>query len=96
MPEGNPGDTWFIWGRGSKAVQAPRDLVQVDTLTVTLVPGEVVRHFSAVDLCTRYALAEVHSRATANLAGEFLSRLVAQALFPISSGPGGWGERVYG
>ncbi|WP_105318215.1 integrase core domain-containing protein [Thermus tenuipuniceus] len=64
-------------------VQAPGDLIQVDTLTVTLGPGEVVRQFSAVDLFTRYALGEVHSRATARLAGEFLSRLVAQAPFAI-------------
>ncbi|MCX7850900.1 integrase core domain-containing protein [Thermus sp.] len=63
--------------------QAPGDLIQVDTLMVSLGPGEVVRHFSAVDLFTRYALGEVHSRATARLAGEFLSRLVAQAPFPI-------------
>ncbi len=68
--------------RGYEA-QAPGDLVQVDTLMVSLGPGEVVRHFSAVDLFTRYALGEVHSRATAGLAGEFLSLLVAQAPFPI-------------
>lgn len=30
--------------------QAPGDLIQVDTLMVSLGPGEVVRHFSAVDL----------------------------------------------
>ncbi|GAA6749282.1 hypothetical protein Thermus72351_23700 [Thermus brockianus] len=35
--------------RGYEA-QAPGDLVQVDTLMVTLRPGEVLRHFSAVDL----------------------------------------------
>ncbi|WP_081914451.1 integrase core domain-containing protein [Thermus caliditerrae] len=64
-------------------VQAPGDLVQVDTLGVTLGPGEVVRQFSAVDLCSRYALGEVHGRATARLAGAFLSQLVAEAPFPI-------------
>ena len=68
--------------RGYK-VLAPGDLIQVDTLTVTLGPGEVVKHFTAVDLCTRYALGEVHRRATARLAGEFLRRLVAQVPFPI-------------
>ena len=62
---------------------APSGLTQVDTLTVTLGPGEVVKHFTAVDLCTRYALGEVHRQATARLAGEFLCRLVAQVPFPI-------------
>jgi len=52
--------------------QAPGDLIQVDTLMVSLGPGEVVRHFSAVDLFTRYALGEVHSRAMTRLVEEFL------------------------
>ncbi len=61
----------------------PGDLVQIDTLTVTLGPGEMVRHFSAVDLFTRFSLAEVHTRATAHLAAGFLSELLAKAPFPI-------------
>ncbi len=63
--------------------QAPGDLIQVDTFTVTLGPGEMIRHFSAVDLATRFALAEVHTRATADLAAGFLAYLIAQAPFPI-------------
>lgn len=61
----------------------PGDLIQVDTLTVTLGPGETIQHFSAVDLFTRFSLAEVHTRATANLAASFLARLMVQAPFPI-------------
>ena len=61
----------------------PGDLIQVDTLTVTLGPGEMVRHFSAVDLHSRFSLAEVHTRATAHLAAGFLSELLAKAPFPI-------------
>ncbi|MCH1927228.1 hypothetical protein L6232_20690, partial [Shewanella sp. C31] len=55
----------------------------MDTLTVTLGPGEVVKHFSALDLVTRFSLAQVHTRATANLAAGFLSALVTKAPFPI-------------
>ncbi len=62
---------------------SPGDLVQVDTLTVTLGPGEIVKHFSAVDLSTRFSLAEVHTRATANLAAGFLTHLIAHAPFPV-------------
>ena len=61
----------------------PGDLIQVDTLTVTLGPGETIQHFSAVDLFTRFSLAEVHTRATANLAASFLTRLMVRAPFPI-------------
>ena len=65
------------------AVQGPGDLVQVDTLTVTLGPGEVVKHFSAVDLDSRFSLAVVHGRATASRAAGFLRELVLRAPFPV-------------
>jgi putative transposase len=55
----------------------------VDTLSVTLGPGEVVKHFSALDLATRFSLAQVHGRATASLAARFLVELVSRAPFPI-------------
>ncbi|RTH98790.1 IS481 family transposase, partial [Thermus scotoductus] len=42
-----------------------------------------IQHFSAVDLFTRFSLAEVHTRATANLAASFLARLMVRAPFPI-------------
>jgi len=74
-------------------VNHPGDLVQVDTLTVTLGPGEVVKHFSAVDLHSRFSLAEVHTRATANLAAGFLSALLARLNFLPTlspSGPSRW------
>ena len=66
-------------------VNHPGDLIQVDTLSVTLGPGEVIKHFSAVDLATRFSLAEVHTKATANLAAGFLAHLVAQAPFPVKA-----------
>ncbi len=68
--------------RGYEA-KAPGDLVQVDTLSVTLGPGEVVKHFSALDLATRFSMAQVHGRATASLAARFLAELVSRAPFPI-------------
>jgi hypothetical protein len=55
----------------------------VDTLSVTLGPGEVVKHFSALDLATRFSLAQVHGRATASLAARLLAELVSRAPFPI-------------
>jgi len=64
---------------------SPGDLVQLDTQSVTLGPGENIKHFSAVDLFTRFSLAEVHTRATANLATGFLVHLITQAPFPIKA-----------
>ena len=62
--------------------QKPRDMIQVDTLTVTLGPGEVVKHLSAIDLFTRLFPAEVHTRATAHLAAGFLAYLVTKPPSP--------------
>ena len=61
----------------------PGDLIELDTLTLTLAPGETSKHFSAIDLATRYSLAAVHTRATASLAASFLTELVTHAPFPI-------------
>ena len=55
----------------------------MDTLTVTLDPGEVIKHLSAVDLYTRFSLAEVHTRATANLAAGFLVDLWQKPPSPL-------------
>ncbi|GAB6942424.1 IS481 family transposase [Thermus brockianus] len=64
-------------------VEGPGYLVQVDTLRVRLGPGEEVRHFSAIDRRSRFAWAEVHTRATAKGAAGFLAEVVARAPFPI-------------
>ena len=47
---------------------------------MTLGPGEVIKRFSAVDLFTRFSLAEVHTRAAAN----FL-HLAAHVPFPVEA-----------
>jgi len=54
-----------------------------DTLTIALGSGEVTKHFSAVDLFTRFSLAGLHTRATANLAAGFLAHLIANVPFAI-------------
>ncbi|GAA6740518.1 hypothetical protein Thermus77359_07030 [Thermus oshimai] len=64
-------------------VRGPGDLVQGDTLTVTLGTGEVVKHFAAVDLYSRFSLAQVHRQATGERAAVFLRALVAGCPFPV-------------
>jgi putative transposase len=59
--------------------RAPGDLVQTDTLSVSLGPGEEVKHFCAMELSTRLAWAAVRCRATAQTAAGFLREGV---LFP--------------
>jgi len=46
-------------------------------------PREAVKHSSAVDIATRLSLAEVDTRAAANLAAGFLAYLITQAPFHV-------------
>jgi len=64
-------------------VQAPGDLVQVDTLDVRPLPGVVFKHFTARDMVSRWDVLEVHTRATANTAVGFLDTLLARMPFPV-------------
>jgi putative transposase len=65
------------------AVAAPGDLVQVDTMHLTPLPGVERRHFSAVDLICRWSVAGVRAVATAGTATAFLDELQARMPIPI-------------
>jgi putative transposase len=65
------------------AVVAPGDLVQLDTMQLTPVPGLERRHFSAVDVVSRWSVTGVRARATAGTATDFLDELAARTPFPI-------------
>ena len=65
------------------AVAAPGDLVQLDTMHLTPLPGVERRHFSAVDVVSRWGVTGVRARATAGTATDFLDELVARTPFPI-------------
>lgn len=66
-------------------VAAPGDLVQLDTMHLTPVPGIERRHFSAVDVVSRWSVTGVRARATAGTATDFLDELVARVPFPIKA-----------
>ena len=61
-------------------VAAPGDLVQLDTMHLTPLPGLERRHFTAVDVASRWGVTGVRARATA---GTFLDELVERTPFPI-------------
>ena len=62
---------------------APGDLVQVDTMHLTPVPGVERRHFSAVDVVSRWSVTGVRATATAGTARDFLAELAARLPFPL-------------
>ena len=63
----------------------PGDLVQVDTLDLRPLPNKVLKHFTARDVVSRWDVLEVHERATANTATQFLENLQSRAPFPIKA-----------
>jgi putative transposase len=65
------------------AVTQPGDLVQLDTMHLTPLPGLERRHFSAVDVVSRWGVTGVRARATAGTATAFLDELEARTPFPI-------------
>jgi transposase InsO family protein len=64
---------------------APGDLVQVDTLDVRPVAGKTFKHLSLIDVTSRYAVAEVGSRATAATIATYLDRMRERLPFAIKA-----------
>lgn len=62
---------------------APGDLVQVDTMHLTPLPGVERRHFSAVDVVSRWSVCGVRGVATAGTARDFLRELQTRMPFPL-------------
>ena len=62
----------------------PGEMVQIDTLFISMVPGQAHKHFTAYDPVAKWTVASVAGRATANLAAAFLDKLLAEAPFTIS------------
>jgi putative transposase len=61
----------------------PGDLVQVDTLDIRPVPGVALKQFTARDIVSKWDVLEVHYRATAITAKQFIEALLKRMPFPI-------------
>lgn len=65
--------------------QHPGDLVQIDTMHLTPLPGLERRHFTAVDVVSRWSVAGVRQVATAGTARAFLAEVQARLPFPLKA-----------
>lgn len=65
------------------AVTHPGDLVQLDTLDVRPLPGQVLKQFTARDVVSRWDVVETYTRATSITATRFLDTLTARMPFPV-------------
>jgi len=64
-------------------VKEPGDLVQVDTVHVTLLPGKRYKQFTLTDVVSRWDAVEVYSQATSRAAARALESMLARLPFPV-------------
>jgi len=63
----------------------PGAIVQVDTMHLTPLPGLERRHFTAVDVVSRWSVTGVRATATAGTARDFLEETLARMPFPVQA-----------
>jgi transposase InsO family protein len=64
---------------------APGQIVQVDTVFISIAPGRDIKHFTAYDPVAKWTVAGVAGRATAARASVFLDKVVAEMPFPVTA-----------
>lgn len=67
------------------AVEAPGDLVQLDTLSVGIAPERTIKQFTAYDPKAKWTVAQPFNRATAAAASIFLDKLIAEMPFTVKA-----------
>lgn len=53
-------------------------------MSVSIKPGHELKHFNAVCMVSRWNVAEVYARATAETASSFIDKLIKDSPFPIA------------
>lgn len=64
---------------------APGAIVQIDTMHLTPLPGLERRHFTAVDVVSRWSVVGVRSCATAGTARDFLQEVLSRMPFAVQA-----------
>ena len=67
------------------AFEKPGDVVQIDTLSISLLPGRAIKQFTAYDPHAKWTVAAPYARATAKNAAEFLKSVRAQMPDPVGA-----------
>ena len=70
--------------KSAKATR-PGQIVQLDTVYVTLAPGKHVKHFTAYDPVAKWTVAKAYNRATAASAAMFLDKLLSDMPFKVEA-----------
>lgn len=67
------------------AIEQPGDMVKIDTLDVSLMPGVHFKHFTARDMVSRWDVLQASKRATANNASQFLELVQERMPFQVKA-----------
>jgi transposase InsO family protein len=67
------------------AFEKPGDVVQIDTLSISILPGQAIKQFTAYDPFAKWTVAKPYKRATAKNAADFLARVRAQMPDPVKA-----------
>ena len=65
--------------------EKPGDVIQIDTVSVTLAPNLSVKHFDAYDVHAKWTVAKPYRHATASNAADFLDKVTAEMPWPIKA-----------
>lgn len=65
--------------------ERPGDVIQIDTLTITIAPGRTIKHFDAYDVFAKWTVAKPYAQATAANAADFLHKVTAEMPWPIKA-----------
>jgi putative transposase len=61
---------------------ATGDLIQLDTVFITLEPGKSIKHFTAYDPIAKWTVGQAFNRATAHAAARFLDKVIGDMPVP--------------
>ena len=81
---------------GDLKPKEPGDLVELDTLTVSLSPGKVVKGFTAKDVVSGWNLLEVFSSRSSQCGRKFLQGLFSRVPFRVKALKLDGGSEFYG
>lgn len=70
---------------GGVTFEKPGDIVQIDTLSVAIAPGIVIKHFDAYDPFAKWTVARPYRRATSRNAADFLAKVLAEMPDPVKA-----------
>ncbi len=72
------------WKKGMKSTK-PGEMIQVDHMSVSVLPGRTIKHFEAICPITKITIAQTYTDASSRTAAKFLALIREKLPFPLIS-----------